>query len=54
MVTYLKDANAALLGPVELSERLAMVLREAMPWLLTISEASPAYRSVRGSGARSR
>jgi hypothetical protein len=39
MVTYLKDANAALLGPVELSERLAMVLREAMPWLLTISEA---------------
>jgi hypothetical protein len=39
MVTYLKDANVALLGPVELSERLAMVLREAMPWLLTISEA---------------
>ena len=39
MVTYLKDAHVALLGPVELSERLAVVLREAMPWLLTISEA---------------
>ena len=39
MVRYLKDANVALLGPAELSERLAVVLREAMPWLLTISEA---------------
>lgn len=39
MVTYLKDANVALLGPAELSERLEAVLREAMPWLLTISEA---------------
>jgi hypothetical protein len=39
MVMYLKDANVALLGPAELSERLAVVLREAMPWLLTISEA---------------
>ena len=39
MVIYLKDANVALLGPAELSERLAVVLREAMPWLLTISEA---------------
>ena len=39
MVTYLKDANVALLGPAELSERLEAVLRNAMPWLLTISEA---------------
>jgi DinB superfamily len=39
MVTYLKDANVALLGPAELSERLAAVLRHAMPWLVTISEA---------------
>jgi hypothetical protein len=39
MVTYLKDANVALLGPAELSERLAVVLRNAMPWLLTVSEA---------------
>jgi DinB superfamily len=39
MVTYLKDANVALLGPAELSERMAAVLRSAMPWLLTLSEA---------------
>ena len=39
MVTYLKDANVALLGPAELSERLAVVLRHAMPWLVTVSEA---------------
>jgi len=39
MVKYLKDANEALLGPAELSERLAEVLRKAMPWLVTISEA---------------
>jgi hypothetical protein len=39
MVIYLKDWNVALLGPVELSERLAAVLRMAMPWLVTISEA---------------
>ena len=39
MVTYLKDANVALLGPAELSQRLEAVLRDAMPWLLTISEA---------------
>jgi hypothetical protein len=39
MVTYLKDADVALLGPVELSERLAAVLRDAMPWLVTVSEA---------------
>jgi DinB superfamily len=39
MVIYLKDANVALLEPAELSERLAVVLRNAMPWLVTISEA---------------
>jgi DinB superfamily len=39
MVTYLKDANVAMLGPAELSERLAVVLRNAMPWLVTLSEA---------------
>jgi hypothetical protein len=39
MVTYLKDAKVALLGPVELSDRLAAVLRHSMPWLVTISEA---------------
>src|ERR1700722_11430832 len=39
MVTYLKDESVALLGPAELSERLAAVLRNAMPWLVTLSEA---------------
>jgi len=38
MVRYTKDAEAEL-GPAELSERLSAVLRDAMPWLLTISEA---------------
>ena len=39
MVRYAKGAETALLDPAELSERLAAVLREAMPWLMTISEA---------------
>ena len=39
MVKYATDAEAVSLGPAELSERLEAVLRGAMPWLLTISEA---------------
>ena len=39
MVRYAKEPEVAALDPAELSERLAVVLREAMPWLLTISEA---------------
>jgi hypothetical protein len=39
MVRYAEGADVALLDPVELSERLAAVLRNAMPWLVTISEA---------------
>jgi len=39
MVRYAEGAEVALLDPAELSERLAAVLRSAMPWLLTISEA---------------
>jgi hypothetical protein len=39
MVRYAEGADVAGLDPVELSERLAAVLREAMPWLVTISEA---------------
>jgi hypothetical protein len=39
MVRYAKGAEVGLLEPAELSERLAAVLRSAMPWLLTISEA---------------
>jgi DinB superfamily len=39
MVRYAKAAEVALLDPAELSEDLAAVLRDAMPWLVTISEA---------------
>jgi hypothetical protein len=39
MVRYAKGAEVAVLDPAELSERLAAVLRTAMPWLVTISEA---------------
>jgi hypothetical protein len=39
MVRYAEGADVTALDPVELSERLAAVLREAMPWLVTISEA---------------
>ena len=48
MVKYLKDANEALLGPAELSERLAEVLRKAMPWLVTISEAEASVPERKG------
>src|SRR5882724_723368 len=40
MVRYAEGAEVALLDPAELSERLAAVLRNAMPWLVTISEAA--------------
>ena len=39
MVRYAEGADTAPLDPAELSERLAAVLRNAMPWLVTISEA---------------
>jgi hypothetical protein len=39
MVRYAKGAEVGLLDPAELSERLSAVLRTAMPWLATISEA---------------
>ena len=39
MVRYAREQDVALLNPAELSERLAAVLRNAMPWLVTISEA---------------
>jgi hypothetical protein len=38
MVRYAQGAEVARLDPAELSERLAGVLRDAMPWLVTISE----------------
>ncbi len=39
MVKYTSESEVASLEPAELSERLSAVLRDAMPWLLTISEA---------------
>jgi hypothetical protein len=39
MVTYARESDLAVLNSAELSERLAGVLRDAMPWLVTISEA---------------
>src|SRR5215469_15865623 len=39
MVRYAKETEVGLLDPAELSERLSAVLRTAMPWLVTISEA---------------
>jgi len=39
MVRYAQGAEVEVLDPAELSERLAAVLRDAMPWLVTISEA---------------
>jgi hypothetical protein len=39
MVKYASETEVALLEPAELSERLSAVLRGAMPWLLTLSEA---------------
>jgi DinB superfamily len=39
MVRYATEAEVAGLDPAELSERLGAVLRSAMPWLVTISEA---------------
>jgi hypothetical protein len=39
MVKYASETEVVRLDPAELSERLAAVLRGAMPWLLTLSEA---------------
>jgi hypothetical protein len=39
MVMYAQESDLAVLNSAELSERLAAVLRDAMPWLVTISEA---------------
>src|SRR5277367_5042992 len=39
MVKYAIETEVVLLDPAELSERLAAVLRSAMPWLVTLSEA---------------
>jgi hypothetical protein len=52
MVRYAKDEDGAVFDPVELGERLTGVLRGAMPWLLTISEAEASVpeREAKWSG----
>jgi hypothetical protein len=39
MVMYARESDLAALDSVELSKRLATVLKDVMPWLVTISEA---------------
>jgi hypothetical protein len=48
MVKYAKEVEVELLDPAELSERLAAVLRAAMPWLVTISEAEASVPECEG------
>ena len=38
-LTYTQPSDLSLLNPVELSERLAATLRDAVPWLVTLSNA---------------
>ena len=38
-LTYTQATDLSLLDPVELSERLASTLRDAVPWLVTLSNA---------------
>jgi hypothetical protein len=48
MVRYAEETDIAALDPAELSERLAAVLRTAMPWLVTISEAEASVPESEG------
>ncbi len=47
-VTYTQGTDPLWLEPVELSERLARVVRGAMPWLATLSEDDASYTGERG------
>ncbi len=48
MVRYAEGTDVAALDPAELSERLSAVLRKAMPWLVTISEAEASVPECEG------
>lgn len=48
MVRYAEGTEVATLDPAELSERLSAVLRNAMPWLVTISEAEASVPECEG------
>jgi hypothetical protein len=48
MVMYAQESSVALLNPGELSARLTAVLRDAMPWLVTVSEAEASVAESAG------
>jgi hypothetical protein len=48
MVRYAMERDDARFDPTELSERLATVLRDAMPWLATVSEAEASVAECPG------
>jgi hypothetical protein len=48
MVRYAMEPDDARFDPTELSERLAAVLRDAMPWLVTVSEAEASVPECAG------
>jgi hypothetical protein len=48
MVMYAQETDATRMDPVNLSERLAMVMRDAMPWLVTVSEAEASVPEAEG------
>jgi hypothetical protein len=48
MVRYARGADVARLDPAELRKRLEAVLRDAMPWLVTISEAEASVPECEG------
>jgi len=47
-VTYTQSTDVALLDPVELSERLDGVIRAAVSWLVTLSDADASVREREG------
>src|SRR3984893_17615148 len=48
MVRYAEGTDSAVLDPAELRARLEAVLRTAMPWLVTISEAEASVPESEG------
>lgn len=47
-ITYAAANKSSLLNPAELSERLSEVIRSAMPWLVTLSNADAAQPEREG------
>ena len=54
-VTYTQGSDVAALDPKRLSEQLSAVVSDGMVWLKKVFPTqTPAFRSAKGSGARSR